>query len=51
MRIVQFQDSGGERRVGLVGDDGHTLHPLKGTARVYDLALHVAGRSSRTGAL
>lgn len=42
MRIVQFQESGGERRVGLVGDDGQTLHPLKGTARVYDLAFQAA---------
>lgn len=42
MRIVQFLDAGNERCVGLVGDDGVTLHPLKGVRNVYELAMQAA---------
>lgn len=42
MRIVQFLDAEAARRVGLVGDDGLTLHPLKGVQSVYDLAMQAA---------
>ena len=39
MRLVQYQDAGGARRVGLVGEDGKILQVLRETSRVYDLAL------------
>lgn len=39
MRLVQFKTMQGERQVGLVSQDGRSLHVLKNTSRVYDLAL------------
>lgn len=42
MRIVQFQNSEQGRCVGLVSDDGRSLHPLKGASSVYDLAVQAA---------
>lgn len=42
MRIVQFRDSDNERRVGLVGDGGLTLHPVREVSQVYDLAVQAA---------
>lgn len=39
MRLVQFKTMQGERRVGLVSQDSRSLHVLKNTDRVYDLAL------------
>lgn len=39
MRLVQFQDYDGTHKVGLVSDDGNSLHPLRNTQRVYYLAL------------
>lgn len=45
MRLVQFVDAQGTRRVARVGDDGRTLHPLREVAYLRDLALeaHRAG--------
>ena len=39
MRLVQFLSSDGERRVGLVEEDGAVLRVLRDVSRVYDLAL------------
>ncbi|MBS7697883.1 MAG: FAH family protein [Chelatococcus sp.] len=38
MRLVQFLDARGERRVAVPSEDGKTLTLLEGTERVYDLA-------------
>jgi hypothetical protein len=42
VRLVQFRDRSGTRKVGLVADDGRSLKVLAGVARVYDLALSAA---------
>jgi hypothetical protein len=39
MRLVQFIGSGGNRSVGLVGDDGRMLRVLRNVERTYELAL------------
>jgi hypothetical protein len=39
MRLVQFKTPGAQRGVGVVSEDGQSLHVLKDIARVYDLAL------------
>ncbi len=46
MRLVQFLTADGSRRVGLVADEGQTLHVLQETESTYSLALtaHRAGR-------
>src|SRR5258705_5553735 len=38
IRLVQFLDAGGRRRVGVSSDDPRTLTPVAGYERVYDLA-------------
>ncbi len=43
MRLVQFQDQSGRRRVGIPSEDATAVGLLEGTERVYDLALE-AGR-------
>ncbi len=47
MRLVQYNDRTGARRVAAVSDDGSTLHVLAGVTRTYDLAL-AAARSAIT---
>jgi hypothetical protein len=42
VRLVQFKDRNGTRKVGMAADDGRTLKVLFGVARVYDLALAAA---------
>jgi hypothetical protein len=43
MRLVQFNTAEAGRKVGVVSEDGLTVHVLRGTSQVYDLALE-AGR-------
>jgi hypothetical protein len=38
MRLIQYQEKTGRRRVGVVTKDGIHAHPLKGVASVYELA-------------
>ena len=38
MRLVQFNDRTGGRKLAIVSDDGGTLQLLSGIARTYDLA-------------
>jgi len=38
MRLVQYRDAAGARKVGLVTEDGNHLRPLQGVATVYELA-------------
>jgi hypothetical protein len=47
MRLVQFFSSDGERRVGVVQEDGAGLRILRDTVRVYDLALEAWRSASR----
>lgn len=47
MRLVQFTERAGARRVGQVSDDGRTLRVLARVERVYDLARE-AGRRGAT---
>lgn len=44
MRLVQFKALDGTRKVGLVSEDGHSLHVLGATLRIYDLALEADAR-------
>lgn len=39
MRLIQYIESDNTRRVGLVSEDGHFVHPLIGHASIYELAL------------
>ncbi|MCW5620722.1 MAG: FAH family protein [Burkholderiales bacterium] len=39
MRLVQWQDAGGARKVGVASDDGRVLQTLQGADSVYRLAL------------
>ncbi len=39
MRLVQFENEAGQRRVGVVEDDSDYLRVVDGATRVYDLAL------------
>ncbi|MEK6212115.1 MAG: AraD1 family protein [Pseudomonadota bacterium] len=47
MRLVQFKDRSGARKVAVVSEDGKTLRVLAGVTRTYDLAL-AAARSKTT---
>jgi len=47
VRLVQFKDRSGARKVGVVSEDGTTLRVLAGVIRTYDLAL-AAARSKTT---
>jgi hypothetical protein len=38
MRLIQYRDEQGSRKVGLVSEDGERVHPLKGTSTVYEIA-------------
>ena len=38
MRLIQYREKNGRRRVGLVTKDGTHAHPLKGVSSVYELA-------------
>jgi hypothetical protein len=38
MRLIQFRDPKGDRKVGLVTEDGDHVRPLAGVATVYELA-------------
>ena len=44
MRIVQYAETNGERRVGLVAEDGDHAFPLAGARSVYELAVEAAER-------
>ena len=39
MRLVQFKTPDSRRRVGVVSEDGQSLHVLRDVARIHDLAL------------
>lgn len=47
VRLVQFETSEGERRVGMVSAQGDQLMPLRGVARVVELAEEAATRKVR----
>ena len=38
MRLIQYREKSGRRRVGLITKDGTHSHPLKGVSSVYELA-------------
>jgi hypothetical protein len=42
MRLVQFLSDGGERRVGVVSDDGRSVRALPGVRTTYELAQQAA---------
>src|SRR5262252_7488216 len=44
MRLVQYRDATGARKVGLVTEDGNHLRPLQGVATVYELAEMATGQ-------
>ncbi|HEY2890742.1 MAG TPA: AraD1 family protein [Dongiaceae bacterium] len=44
MRLIQYQEKNGRRRVGVVTKDGIHAHPLKGVASVYELANLAIGK-------
>jgi hypothetical protein len=47
MRLIQYRDEKGKRKVGLVTPDGNHVRPLKGVATVFELAnLAIARRKS-----
>ena len=43
MRLVQFLSDAGERRVGVVSDDGRSVRALSGVRTTYELAQQAAG--------
>ena len=51
MRLVQFTDHSGARRVAASSDDGKTLRVLAGVASTYDLALAAARTNTSLDAL
>ena len=38
MRLVQYRDADGARKVGMVTEDGDHLRPIRGASAVYELA-------------
>jgi len=38
VRLIQYEEQDGTRRVGLVGEDGASVRPLRDTATTFDLA-------------
>jgi hypothetical protein len=46
MRLVQFLDPRGTRRVGVATEDGRTLSVISGATSVYDLAMEAARRGA-----
>jgi len=38
MRLIQYREAGGARKVGLVTEDGDHVRPVQGAATVYELA-------------
>ena len=51
MRLVQFVDRDGSRKVGVVSDDGAGIKVLRQVQRVYDLALEAGRRKLALSAL
>lgn len=51
MRIVQFRGRDEARRVGVVSEDGRQLEVLRGTNRLYDLAVEALRSGTRLEAL
>lgn len=51
MRLIQFQTPDGERRVGLVSADGNSVHPLRDTGSVLELAQEAVDRGVRIAAV
>jgi hypothetical protein len=51
MRLVQFSDRDGARKVAIVSEDGNSLSVLRQTQRVYDLALEASRRKLALTAL
>ena len=51
MRLVQFKAFDGTRRVGVVSEDGTTLHVVRNALRVYELALTADERNLNLAAL
>jgi hypothetical protein len=47
LRLIQFKDHSGSRKVAVVPEDGRALRVLAGVTRTYDLAL-AAARSKIT---
>ena len=45
MRLVQFLDRAGARTVGVVAENGTTLHVIGGAHRVYDMATEAIRRN------
>ncbi|MEX0696098.1 MAG: AraD1 family protein [Dongiaceae bacterium] len=46
MRLIQYRGPTGERKVGLVTDDGDHVRPLKGVSTVYELAMEAADKGA-----
>ncbi len=42
MRLIQYRDNNGDRRVGLVTGDGDHVHPVAGATTAYELAVVAA---------
>jgi hypothetical protein len=51
MRLVQFADRDGSRKVGIVSDDGTSVKVLRQVQRIYDLALEAGRRKLALAAL
>src|SRR4051812_32047115 len=51
MRLVQYRDADGSRKVGLVTEDGDHLRPLQGVATIYELAQEAAKQGGRLAEL
>ncbi len=46
MRLIQYRGPTGERKVGLVTDDGDHVRPLEGVSTVYEMAMEAANKNA-----
>jgi hypothetical protein len=51
MRVIQYRETDGARKIGLVSEDGDHVHVIQGTASVYALAQEAIGQGGGLAAL
>jgi hypothetical protein len=51
MRLIQYREADGSRKVGLVSEDGNHARPIEGAATVYELAETAAAGGGSVAAL
>jgi hypothetical protein len=51
MRLIQYREASGARKVGMVSEDGDHVHPLRGAASLYELIGEAIGQAGGLAAV